>query len=92
MRKDTIIGIGISPSVIDRKTKWMEAFQNRLIAAFIGYSEVSKFLQKKHKHPSYQDTFFSGKIYSVIYNIVSFFWLYFYSSVRGDNEIHLARW
>ena len=34
-----------------------------------------------------------GIIYSIIYGIVSFFWLYFCSSVQyGGNEIHLARW
>ena len=72
---DTLLGNGISPSIFDRKIKWIEAFQNRLMATSIGFSSLV------------------GIIYSVVYNIVSFFWLYFCSSIQhGDNYILLARW
>ena len=56
---DTLLGNGISPSILDRKIKWVEAFQSRLITTSIGFSSLI------------------GIIYSIIYSIVSFFWLYF---------------
>ena len=63
-----LLGNGILPSIVDRKIKWIEEFQSRLIATSIGFSSLI------------------GIICSIIYGIVSFFLLYFYSLVRyGDN-------
>ena len=35
---DTLLGNGISPSILDRKIKWIEAFQSRLMSTSIGFS------------------------------------------------------
>ena len=35
---DTLLGDGISPSILDRKIKWIEAFQSRLMSTSIGFS------------------------------------------------------
>ena len=59
---DTLLGNGISPSILDGKIKSIEAFQSRLMSTYIG-----------------------GFLYSIIYSIASFFWLYFHTSVQhGD--------
>ena len=64
----TLLGNGIFTFILDRKIKWLEAFQSWLMATSIGFSSLI------------------GIIYLIIYGIVSFFWLYFYSSIQyGDN-------
>ena len=37
---DTLLGDGISPSILDRKIKWIEAFQSRLMSTSIGFSSL----------------------------------------------------
>ena len=37
---DTLLGNGTSPSILDRKIKWIEAFQSRLMATSIGFSSL----------------------------------------------------
>ena len=37
---DTLLGNGTSPPILDRKIKWIEAFQNRLMATSIGFSSL----------------------------------------------------
>ena len=34
---DTLLGNGTSPSILDRKIKWTESFQSRLMATSIGF-------------------------------------------------------
>ena len=37
---DTLLGNGTSPSILDRKIKWSEAFQSKLMATSIGFSSL----------------------------------------------------
>ena len=37
---DTLLGNGTSPSILDRKIKWIEAFQSRLMATSVGFSSL----------------------------------------------------
>ena len=50
MGKDTLLGNGISPLILDRKMKWILAFQNRFLVTSIGSSEVSNFWQTWKAH------------------------------------------
>ena len=76
--------------------KWNEykLFKSGMSQLVLGVLKYQTFDQKiKSTHPTKMPLSVASSIQLFICSIVSFFWLYVYSSVQcGVNEIQLARW